>query len=128
MNKSSNRVSVIVDIAAEANNLNKVIEESKKSLNKLSPGLSDAQIKQFISQFDKLQQKIATSKINFASGLGNPSDFARAEKAINGFYQQYRDVINKINSINCNLLRQVFLLRQYIFIQHKENLELYYIK
>ena len=55
---NQNRITVVVDIAAEADKLNKVLEQSKKQLGQISPALNDTQLKNFTSQLDKLQKKL----------------------------------------------------------------------
>lgn len=100
---NQNRITVVVDIAAEADKLNKVLEQSKKQLNQISPALNDTQLKNFTSQLDKLQKKTSEIKSNFASGLSSNAAFTKGAKDINKLYTDYSDVINRIKRLGINV-------------------------
>ena len=100
---NQNRITVVVDIAAEADKLNKVLEQSKKQLSQISPALNDTQLKNFTSQLDKLQKKTSEIKSNFASGLSSDAAFTKGAKDINKLYTDYSDVINRIKRLGINV-------------------------
>lgn len=100
---ANKKISFVVDITAQANNLNKVIDQSRKNLDKIAPGLTDAQYKQLGAQFDTLQKKITDMKNNLSSGLGSDAAFAKAGKDVRKFFEEYKTVIDKINSIGIDI-------------------------
>lgn len=93
------RVSVVVDIKAQAEQLNKIIEQSKKSLSTLSPSINPKQSQQLLSQLDTLQKKLLATQHNFATGLNSEAAFNKAAKDVKGFFETYNNTIKKINDL-----------------------------
>ena len=92
-------INVTIDIAAQAEQFNKVIEQSKKSLNSLglSSKMDNTKLKGFQGELVKIQNKLGTLQTNLATGLQSPAAFAKAGKDINGLYQQYVNFVNKVS-------------------------------
>lgn len=96
---ANNRVSVVVDIKAQADNLNQIINQSKKNLQTLSPNMDPKQANNLMRQFDTLQSKIEATKNKLASGLNTQAAFTKASQDINRFGQDYTSIIQKIQGM-----------------------------
>ena len=95
----SNTISVIVDIKAYADNLNKVIQQSKKNLQTLSPNIDPKQANALMKQFDNLQLRIENTRNKLASGLNSQAAFSKASQDVRRFGEEYKGVIQKIEGL-----------------------------
>lgn len=96
---NNNRISVVVDISAEASNLTQIINQSKKSLQTLAPNMDPKQAAAFGRQFDNLQNKIDTFKSKLAGGLNSQQAFTKASQDVRKFGDEYNGIIQKIQSL-----------------------------
>lgn len=94
---TNKKVTIMVDIAAQADNLNKIIDQSKKSLGTLQ--LDPKTLKGFETSLNKIQSSATNLKNNLATGLDSPAGFAKATKNVNGLYQQYQDFVSKVQGM-----------------------------
>lgn len=96
---ANNRVSVVVDIKAQADSLNQIINQSKKNLQTLSPNMDPKQANALMKQFDTLQNRIDTMKTKFASGLNTQAAFNKASQDVRRFGEEYNNIISKIQGL-----------------------------
>ena len=93
------KIIVNVDIQAQAEQLNKIVQQSKQSLKSLSPQIDKSQFTALENAFNKISKNAATLSTNLKTGLNSPSAFATAEKNVNKLYEDYANTINKIKSL-----------------------------
>ena len=94
-----NTVSVVVDIRAQAEGLNKVIEQSKKNLQTLAPNIDTKQSNALMKQFDNLQLRVDNFKAKMASGLNSQAAFSKAGQDVRRFGEEYNTIIQKIQGL-----------------------------
>lgn len=93
------KIIVNVDIQAQAEQLNKIVQQSRQSLKSLSPQIDKSQFTALENAFNKISKNAATLSTNLKTGLNSPSAFATAEKNVNKLYEDYANTINKIKSL-----------------------------
>ena len=93
------KIIVNVDIQAQAEQLNKIVQQSRQSLKSLSPQIDKSQFTALENAFNKISKNAATLSTNLKTGLNSPSAFAMAEKNVNKLYEDYASTINKIKSL-----------------------------
>ena len=96
---ANKKVVIEVDIQAQAEQLNKIINQSKQSLKTLSSNIDTSQYKSLERAFEKISKNANNLTTNLKTGLSNPSSFANAQKGINRLYEDYASVVRKIQNM-----------------------------
>lgn len=96
---ANKRIVVNVDIQAQAQQLTQIINQSKQSLQNLAPTINKGQYQELEKAFDRIAQKTNNLSTNLKTGLSSPGAFTTATKNINKLYEDYSNVIGRIQSM-----------------------------
>ena len=96
---ANKKIVVNVDIQAQAEQLNRIINQSKQSLKSLSPQIDSKQYQMLERTLDNIGKRATTLSTNLKTGLSSPSAFTTATKNVNKLYEDYAGVINKIKTL-----------------------------